>query len=237
MPREKEAWALPNKAWRPYLTDYEPPIERENNSMPSARAGRMSAAKLLDQNRIVNHAAWTMWVQWSRKNTEAEIDMNRRPFFILGLLLCLPAFAAPQGDSGPPADILAVRNIEIIFHTAGSVLPTKDLELMMSLYADDAVLTDTAHDNKVYQGKEQVRTYWANVSGPFRPEHHWIGYTPAMRIKSNVTGNTGTLDFECLWMNVDDNTIGAHAFSSMEVARVKGHWLVKRIKVGKVDKL
>jgi len=135
------------------------------------------------------------------------------------------------------ADILAVRNIEIIFHTAGSVLPSKDLDLMMSLYADDVVLTDTAHDNKVYQGKEQVRTYWANVSGPFRPEHHWIGYTPAMRIKANVTGNTGTLDFECLWMNVDDNTIGAHAFSSMEVARVKGHWLVKRIKVGKVDKL
>jgi hypothetical protein len=77
---------------------------------------------------------------------------------------------------------------------------------------DDAVLTDTAHDNKVYQGKEQVRTYWANVSGPFRPEHHWIGYTPAMRIKSNVTENTGTLDFECLWMNVDDNTM-AHTLS------------------------
>jgi hypothetical protein len=94
--------------------------------------------------------------------------MSRLPFIVLGLLLWLPALAEPQGDSGPPADILAVRNIEIIFHTAGSVLPNKDLDLMMSLYADDAVLTDTAHDNKVYQGKEQVRTYWANVSGPFR---------------------------------------------------------------------
>jgi hypothetical protein len=163
--------------------------------------------------------------------------MNRRPFIILGLLLCSPAFAAPQGDSGPPADILAVRNIEIIFHTAGSVLPSKDLDLMMSLFADDAVLTDTAHDNKVYRGKEQVRTYWAEVSGPFRPEHHWIGYTPAMRIKSHVTGNIGTLDFECLWMNVDDYTIGAHAFSLMNLARVNGQWLVKDIKVGKVEKL
>jgi len=111
--------------------------------------------------------------------------MKRRPIIILGLLLlCLPAFAASTNDSGPPADILAVRNIEIIFHTAGSVLPSKDLELMMSLYADDAVLTDTAHENKVYRGKDQVRTYWAEVSGPFRPEHHWIGYTPAMRIKA-----------------------------------------------------
>src|ERR1700721_1606519 len=163
--------------------------------------------------------------------------MDRRPFIILGLLLCLPAFALPPGDSGPPAYILAVRNIEIIFPPAGSVLPSKDLDLMMSLFSDDAVLTDTAHDNKVYRGKEQVRTYWTDVSGPFRPEHHWIGYTPAMRIKSHVTGNTGTLDFECLWMNVDDNTVGAHAFSSMDLARVKGRWLVKGIKVGKVEKL
>lgn len=162
--------------------------------------------------------------------------MNR-PFIVIALLLCLPAFADPQSDSGPPADILAVRNIEIIFHTAGSVLPNKDLNLMMSLYADDAVLTDTAHDNKVYQGKEQVRTYWVDVSGPFRPEHHWIGYTPAMRIKSHVTGNSATLYFECLWMDVDNNSIGAHAFSSMDLARANGHWLVKRIKVGKVEKL
>ena len=58
-----------------------------------------------------------------------------------------------------------------------------------------------------------------------------------MRIKSHVTGNTGTLDLECLWMNVDDNTIGAHAFSSMNLARVNGRWLVKTIKVGKVEKL
>ena len=162
--------------------------------------------------------------------------MNRA--FTLVLLLCLPALAEPQDqDSGPPADILAVRNIEITFHTAGSVLPNKDLDLMMSLYADDAVLTDTAHENKVYRGKEQVRTYWADVSGPFRPEHHWIGYTPAMRIKSRVTGNSAKLYFECLWMDVDSNAIGAHAFSSMDLTRVNGRWLVKAIKVGKVDKL
>jgi hypothetical protein len=38
-------------------------------------------------------------------------------------------------------------------------------------------------------------------------------------------------------MDVDNNSIGAHAFSSMDLARVNGHWLVKRIKVGKVEKL
>ena len=146
------------------------------------------------------------------------------------------AGTAPM-DSGSPADVLQIRNIEVTFHTAGSVLPNKDLDLMMSLYADDAVLTDTAHGNKVYRGKDQVRSYWRDVSGPFRVENHWIGYTPAFRMTAHAMGNTGTLYFECLWMDADRNVIGSHSFSDMTLARVHGHWLVKTIKVGKVEKL
>ena len=155
----------------------------------------------------------------------------------LGLLLVVPVFAAPQVDRGPPEAILAVRNIEVTFHTAGSVLPEKSLDLMMSIYADDAVLTDTAHDNKMYSGKAEVRRYWADVSGPFRAEHHWIGYTPAMRMHADVEGDKASLYFECLWMDVDNNSVGAHSFSDMKLARVHGHWLVKDIRVGKIEKL
>lgn len=140
-------------------------------------------------------------------------------------------------DIGRPADVLAVRNVEVAFHRAGSVLPEKSLDQMMSLYAPDAVLTDTANGNKVYKGKDQVLAYWANVSGPFRPEHHWIGYTPAMRIRAKVNGDRATLYFECLWVDIDKNAIGAHSFSDMTLARVEGHWLVKTIKVGKVATL
>lgn len=147
--------------------------------------------------------------------------------------------AAPYDgtDVGPTPDILALRNVEVTFHTAGSVLPQKNLDLMMSLYAPDAVLIDTAHGNKVYSGKDQVRAYWANVGAPFRPENHWIGYTPAMRIRAKAHGDKATLYFECLWMDVDKNAIGAHSFSDMELARVKGRWLVKNVKVGKVAAL
>ena len=140
-------------------------------------------------------------------------------------------------DQGPPVDVLAVRNVEIIFHQAGSVLPNKALDLMMSLYADDAVLTDTSHGDKVYTGKEQVRSFFEQVAPPFRPENNWIGYTPAMRIRTKVSGDHATLYFECLWMDVDKNAIGAHSFSDMTLARVQGRWLVKTIKVGKVAKL
>lgn len=148
-----------------------------------------------------------------------------------------PATPYDGVDVGSPADILALRNVEITFHTAGSVLPQKSLEVMMSLYAPDAVLIDTAHGNKVYSGTDQVRAYWANIGAPFRPENHWIGYTPAMRIRAKAHGGTATLYFECLWMDVDKNAIGAHSFSDMELVRVHGRWLVKKIKVGKIAAL
>ena len=144
---------------------------------------------------------------------------------------------APAAAADSPADTLALRDVEVTFHQAGSVLPAKDLDLMMSLYADDAVLTDTAHGNKVYTGKQEVRRYWEQVSGPFRPEHHWIGYTPAMRIKASVHGDTATLYFQCLWMDTDKEAIGAHSFSDMKLARIGGKWLVKAISVGVVPKL
>jgi len=169
----------------------------------------------------------------------------KRPDALIALAISLtslsgaPTSAAPfdGADVGQPADILALRNVEVTFHTAGSVLPEKNLDLMMSLYAPDAVLIDTAHENKVYSGKDQVRTYWASVAAPFQADHHWIGYTPAMRIRAQVHGPTATLYFECLWMDVDKNAIGAHSFSDMELAKVGGRWLVKSIKVGKVGAL
>lgn len=163
--------------------------------------------------------------------------MNRILFGLCWIASAVAFAGTASLDSGSPGDVLQLRNIEVIFHTAGSVLPKRDLDLMMSLYADDAVLTDTAHGNKVYQGKDQVRAYWRDVSGPFRPENHWLGYTPAFRMRAHAKGDNGTLYFECLWMDADRNVIGAHSFSDMTLARVHGRWLVKTIKVGKVEKL
>lgn len=135
------------------------------------------------------------------------------------------------------ADTLAVRNVEIQFHKAGSVLPLKNIDLMMSLFADDAVLIDTANNDTQYKGKAEVRRYFETVAAPFRPEHNWIGYTPAMRIRSDVKENHATLYFECLWMDVDKNAIGSHSFSDMTLAKANGKWLVSAIKVGKIAKL
>ena len=168
--------------------------------------------------------------------------MTLRLSIALGILGCAgqASFAATPydgADIGRPADVLAVRNVEIAFHRAGSMLPDKSLDQMMALYASDATLIDTANGDKAYKGKDQVRAYWADVSGPFRPEHHWIGYTPAMRIRAKVNGDRATLYFECLWVDIDKNAIGAHSFSDMTLAKTNGQWQVKTIKVGKVPVL
>jgi hypothetical protein len=147
-----------------------------------------------------------------------------------------PALSAPWDgqDEGKPADILALRNVEITFHESGSSLPAPSLDRMMSLYADDAELIDTAHGNKSYKGKTQVRAYFAEVAPPFHPGTHWIGYTPAFRIRAKAHGDRATLYFECLWMDADKSAIGVHSFSDMALKRANGRWLVETVRVGKV---
>jgi hypothetical protein len=61
-----------------------------------------------------------------------------------------------------PVDFMELHQVEIIFHTAGS---TKNLEQMLSLFADDAVLIA---GGKTYTGKDQVRSY-GQAAGPFQP--------------------------------------------------------------------
>jgi hypothetical protein len=60
-------------------------------------------------------------------------------------------------------DFMGIHNIEIMFHEAGT---TKNLDLMLSLFADDAMLTS---NGKTYKGKEEIRSHWqapAHLRGP-----------------------------------------------------------------------
>src|SRR6476619_2358676 len=84
-------------------------------------------------------------------------------------------------------DFMQIHEIEITFHQAGT---TKNLDQMLSLFADDATITS---GGKTYTGKEQIRRYW-EAAGPFRPQNQWVAYTPAFRIKYEVqVGDKGHL--------------------------------------------
>ncbi len=139
------------------------------------------------------------------------------------LAIAIPSGAAPTAS---PSDLFQIHDVEITFHKAAS---TKDLNLMMSLFTEDATL---ASGGKTYTGKDQVRTYFATVAGAFQPQNNWAAYTPAYKIRINVDGDRATLYFECLYVDVATSQIKAHTYSDDVLVRSGGHWLIKEMKAG-----
>ena len=153
---------------------------------------------------------------------------------VRGVLFALATVAALSmpvasyaGDEDNADDFMQLHKIEIAFHEAGS---TKNLDLMLSLFADDAVLTAKDH---TYIGKEQIKEYW-QAHPAFQKDNQWVGYTPAFRIRYSVQGETAHLYFECLWVDALANKIATHTNSDGNLVRVNGRWLIKEMKAAAV---
>src|SRR5438132_8079595 len=124
-------------------------------------------------------------------STLKEDNMKRYLSALIAIAaLCMGSAAGAATTEENPADLMALHNVEIVFHQAAS---TKNLDLMMSLFADGATLTD---GGKTYTGKDQVRSYFASVAGSFQPQNKWVAYTPAQRIRIDINGNQAHLYFE-----------------------------------------
>ena len=147
------------------------------------------------------------------------------------LALCLTGrVVAGTGDEENADDFMQMHKVEITFHQAGT---TKNLDLMLSLFADDATITS---GGKTYSGKENIRKYW-QAAGTFQPQNQWVAYTPAFRIKYDVQGNTAHLYFECLYVDKAAKKIALHTNSDDTLTRVDGKWLIKDMKAAVVPEL
>jgi len=150
---------------------------------------------------------------------------------ILALLLPVALVVGVKAAAEENAkDFMEIHKIEITFHEAGT---TKNLDLMMSLFADDATITS---GGKTYTGKDAVRSFW-QAAGPFQPQNQWVAYTPAFRIKYAVEGNAARLYFECLYVDKLANKIAAHTNSDDTLVRTNGKWLIKDMKAAVVPEL
>jgi hypothetical protein len=145
------------------------------------------------------------------------------------LVTCL-AGGAIAGTEENAQEFMDFHQVEIAFHQAGS---TKNLDLMLSLFTDDAVIMS---GGKTYSGKDQIKAFWQAAS-PFQPQNQWVGYTPAFRIRYNVEGEQAHLYFECLWIDKTANKIAAHTNSDDELVRINGKWLIKEMKAAVVPEL
>jgi hypothetical protein len=162
-----------------------------------------------------------------------RVRKTRGSALALAAAIVLSLTARPlAGTEENAEDFMDLHKVEIAFHEAGT---TKNLDLMLSLFADDAVLiahvkTPTGENQiKTNTGKEQVKKYW-QAAGPFQPANEWAGYTPAFRIRYEVDGERAHLYFECLWVDKKAGKIAAHTNSDDTLARVNGRWLIKEMK-------
>jgi hypothetical protein len=117
------------------------------------------------------------------------------------------------------ADMYQIDQIEVTWHKAASV---KDLDLMMSLWAANATLQI---GTQTYQGTDQIRGFWAQAA-PFQTQNIWVDETPAYKAVITVSGKTGTLYFECHFVDVPTRKLVAVVATQLEVARISDRWVI-----------
>lgn len=137
------------------------------------------------------------------------------------LVACGSGNSAAQTEVQKQADLYAIDQIEADWHKAAS---TKDVDLMMSLWADDATFTI---GTRTLAGKDQLREFFTNEAAPFKPENHWVSDTPAYKIRATVDGDKGTLYFECHYIDVDTGKVASVVGADQKVARGgNGKWVI-----------
>jgi len=120
------------------------------------------------------------------------------------------------------ADLSSIDQIEATWHRAAS---RKNLDLMMTLWAPNATFT---LGGKTYKGKPAIREVLSKA-GPFQPQNHWISETPAYKIRTTVSGNKGTLYFECHYVDVDTGKVAAVVGADQDVQKIRGKWLITKL--------
>jgi ketosteroid isomerase-like protein len=141
----------------------------------------------------------------------------------LGLSLAACGGSSKSTSSGQAtqkdADLYQIDQIERTWHQAAS---TKNLDLMMSIWAPNATFTI---NGKTYTGKAALRKLFSGA-GPFQPQNHWLSDTPAYKIRVTVNGDKGTLYFECHYIDTKTGKVAAVVGADQDVQRIDGKWLI-----------
>jgi ketosteroid isomerase-like protein len=144
--------------------------------------------------------------------------------------LALPGIA--RGGSPESVQVAEIYQLQAAFHRAKT---TQDLDLMMSLWADDATFVNGA---TTYTGADEIRSFWQG-SGSFT--HHRFSLVPSYKTTIQVHGNQAFLYFECHDVgnfatgDFDDPTIKTivnDTFLAGALEHVAGDWLFWNMTAG-----
>ena len=104
--------------------------------------------------------------------------------------LALPGLARADGPES--VQVAEIYQLQAAFHRAKT---TQDLDLMMSLWADDATFLNTSTGKRYgVGGSDTIRSFWQG-SGSFT--HHRFSLVPSYKTTIEVHGNEAFLYFEC----------------------------------------
>jgi ketosteroid isomerase-like protein len=150
-----------------------------------------------------------------------------------GVAIVPPGIASADVSHGSE-QIGEIYELQAAFHRAKT---TQDLDLMMSLWADDATFTNITM-GITYVGADQIRTFWQG-SGSFN--HHRFSLVPSFKTTIQVQGDQAFLYFECHDVGnfaaggFDDpaiKTIVNDSFLAGTLNNIAGNWLFSNMTAG-----
>jgi uncharacterized protein (TIGR02246 family) len=141
------------------------------------------------------------------------------------LSVVLVACSGSRGSNGDQSRLVQdkweINQIETKFHHATT---TKDIDLMLSLFAPDATMT--VGPGATASGLDEIRQFWLETSASFEPQNHWLSDHPAYKLEITVNGDRGTLHFECHYVDIETGEVVAATTADFDVARIDGKWLI-----------
>ena len=148
---------------------------------------------------------------------------------VVGLAACTNSgtSSATEQAQQHEADMWEIDQIEKDFHKATT---TKDIDLMMGLWAPNATLT--IGPELTAAGVDEIRQFWLEKSQPFAPETTWVSDHPAYKLAVTVNGDRGTLHFECHYGDYDTEKLALTTVADLDVARIDGRWLITNMVAG-----
>jgi ketosteroid isomerase-like protein len=141
------------------------------------------------------------------------------------VVLGFPGLARADGPES--VQVAEIYQLQAAFHRAKT---TQDLDLMMSLWADDATFVNRS-TGITYVGTDQIRSFWQG-SGSFT--HHRFSLVPSYKTTIEVHGNEAFLYFEChdvgnfqsgSFGDPTVNTIVNDTFLAGTLRHIGGDWL------------
>jgi ketosteroid isomerase-like protein len=150
-------------------------------------------------------------------------------------ILAAPSLATADVSHGSE-QIGEIYELQAAFHRAKT---TQDIDLMMSLWADDATFTNNRNGvTTTYQGSSAIRSFWLG-SGSF--VNHRFSLVPSFKTTIEVHGDGAFLYFECHDIgNFNDGnfndpsvkTIINDSYLAGDLQNLDGNWLFWNMTAG-----